>query len=455
MAGAGAPSWELHLHSLLATVREARRPGGREDVRSGASVYSGTLGRALSILHVSWAVGRRIAAAVEDEREREMLRAWQCELVTLAHTYLTATDSRSRGSERERAKPAFLCGTVVGRETLRAVIEQERLALNMVEAQDTEACRQRVVNAVATVLSFERTVFAEDRTVHEFMNGTAGFVYALVLLRRRVSPSVVPVEVLERVSNHLVARGQDYSFPSLPDGALCDGVNRLPLQYHWHEKMYLGAAHGLLGVIMSLLHVCDEFKAVGAACDSARRRLEIPVRMTMDYILQFRWPSGNLKSRPRSENDKLCQWCHGAPGLAMVLAKCAETLGEPMVALGGAGAKAQEKFWDRQAFILAADAAASVVKGRHSSKANTKGPGLCHGAAGDVYVLLCLERVTGLAAYRAAAVQMAEEALQQKECKNDRPFSLYEGISGLLTVVADLFSGGGGFMPGFELPLPR
>ena len=36
---------------------------------------------------------------------------------------------------------------------------------------------------------------------------------------------------------------------------------RVPLMYEWHEKKYLGAAHGLMGIIFMLLqvgiHVCN------------------------------------------------------------------------------------------------------------------------------------------------------------------------------------------------------
>lgn len=44
------------------------------------------------------------------------------------------------------------------------------------------------------------------------------------------------------------------------------------------------------------------------------------VKPTLDDLLAQRLPSGNFPSSQGSRNDRLVQWCHGAPGFAELLA---------------------------------------------------------------------------------------------------------------------------------------
>ena len=43
----------------------------------------------------------------------------------------------------------------------------------------------------------------------------------------------------------------------IKSGSTKAGVNHagIPLKYEWHEKEYIGAAHGYLGILFQLLHV--------------------------------------------------------------------------------------------------------------------------------------------------------------------------------------------------------
>lgn len=85
-----------------------------------------------------------------------------------------------------------------------------------------------------------------------------------------------------------------------------------PLMYEWHGKRYWGAAHGLAGIMHVLMHMelkPDEME---------------DVKGTLQYMIKNRFPSGNYPSSEGSESDRLVHWCHGAPGIALTLAKAAE-----------------------------------------------------------------------------------------------------------------------------------
>lgn len=43
-------------------------------------------------------------------------------------------------------------------------------------------------------------------------------------------------------------------------------------------------------------------------------------------MIRNRFPSGNYPSSEGSESDRLVHWCHGAPGVALTLAKAAKVI---------------------------------------------------------------------------------------------------------------------------------
>lgn len=84
--------------------------------------------------------------------------------------------------------------------------------------------------------------------------------------------------------------------------------------YEWHGKKYWGAAHGLAGIMHVLMHtdlMVDE---------------QDDVKNTLRYMIKNRFPSGNYPSSEGNESDRLVHWCHGAPGVALTLAKAYEVI---------------------------------------------------------------------------------------------------------------------------------
>lgn len=71
-----------------------------------------------------------------------------------------------------------------------------------------------------------------------------------------------------------------------------------------------------------------------------------------------------------------------------------------------------------------------------------KGPGICHGIAGNGYVFLLLYRLTAEDKYLYRAIEFfkfmeTEEFLNGSRIP-DNPYSLYEGLAGTACYVADL-----------------
>lgn len=84
--------------------------------------------------------------------------------------------------------------------------------------------------------------------------------------------------------------------------------------YEWHGKKYWGAAHGLAGIMHVLMHT------------DLKPDEQDDVKSTLRYMIKNRFPSGNYPSSEGNESDRLVHWCHGAPGVALTLAKAYEVI---------------------------------------------------------------------------------------------------------------------------------
>jgi hypothetical protein len=145
----------------------------------------------------------------------------------------------------------------------------------------------------------------------------------------------------------------------------------------WTEDLFgkrfqfLGPAHGFAGNVHALRGYFDD--------DELRRRAEPVLR---EHAVRdgdtVTWPP-----TPGHPPDRM-QWCHGAPGIVSTLG---DLLPEDLL-LGGA-----EATW------------------RHGP--HEKGPGLCHGTAGNGYALLKTYAVTGEETWLERAHAFAEAAFGQ------------------------------------------
>lgn len=156
------------------------------------------------------------------------------------------------------------------------------------------------------------------------------------------------------------------------------------------QVQYLGAGHGFAGNVLPLL--------LGAGLLDEARRVALYERCEATLIATAQrdgdavnWPPGTWTPRPGAP-AMLVQWCHGAPGFVTALAH----------------------FPPRRS---AAVDALLVDAGRATWQAGplAKGPGLCHGTAGNGLAFLALHARTGDATWLARAREFAMHALLQRE----------------------------------------
>eukprot|EP00747_Dinoflagellata_sp_TGD_P107972 gnl/TRDRNA2_/TRDRNA2_170279_c0_seq1.p1 gnl/TRDRNA2_/TRDRNA2_170279_c0~~gnl/TRDRNA2_/TRDRNA2_170279_c0_seq1.p1 ORF type:complete len:451 (+),score=64.71 gnl/TRDRNA2_/TRDRNA2_170279_c0_seq1:155-1354(+) len=238
----------------------------------------------------------------------------------------------------------------------------------------------------------------------EVLYGRCGFLGALLLVRRELAgdecgrPIAEPAAVLVR---EIVAAGKQNS------------RRGWPLYYEWHDKCYFGGAHGMAGILLTLLQLPAELEAADPNAFAL-------VRSTADRLLEQRFRSGNIPSSDGNQKDKCVHWCHGAPGFVPLLIRLAEVYDEPR-------------------YLALAREMGDVVWMR--GLLSEKGLGLCHGIPGNGYALLCLHRATQDNLWLRRAQHFAAFAVEKKRelaPLADRPFSLFEGLAGAVCFWVDV-----------------
>ncbi|KAL3503244.1 hypothetical protein ACH5RR_037693 [Cinchona calisaya] len=247
---------------------------------------------------------------------------------------------------------------------------------------------------------------------NELLFGRAGFLWACTFLNKNLGKDTVSSNQMRAVVEEIIKSGRQMA------------KGRCPLMYEWHGKRYWGAGHGLAGIMYVLMNMelkPDEME---------------DVKGTLHYMIKNRFPSGNYPSSEGSESDHLVHWCHGAPGIALTLAKAAEVFGS-------------------KEFMQAAIDAGEVVW----SRGLLKRVGLCHGISGNTYVFLALYRLTGRVEYlyrtkafasflHDRAKTLISEGIMHG---GDRPYSLFEGIGGMAYLFLDMTEASAARFPAYEL----
>ncbi|CAG9539667.1 unnamed protein product [Cercopithifilaria johnstoni] len=240
----------------------------------------------------------------------------------------------------------------------------------------------------------------------ELLAGRVGFLAAVITLRQHMDHGVIPDVCVGNVVNKVIASGRSYATSK---------QFKVPLMYHYHGRHYLGAAHGLMGILQMLLCFV-EFLDEEAKSD---------VLKTVDWIVSLQLKNGNIPAKveegglDRGENE-LVHWCHGATGAVhLMVVAYLRTCNEK--------------------YLKSADAALNLI---WQKGILMKGPGICHGAAGSGYAFLLFHRLTNEQRYldcaRCIAKAFCSEDFRRRARTPDRPYSLFEGISGTLCFMCDL-----------------
>lgn len=313
----------------------------------------------------------------------------------LASEIIKACDAASLGSKNV----TFICGRsgVCAVGALAAKLSSDEHLLEHYLTEFKQVCEQiRLINDLP----------------NELLYGRSGFLWSCSFLNKHIGEGTVSSSTMREFVTEIITAGRKL------------GKGRCPLMYEWHGKKYLGAAHGLAGI----LHVLMDMELTPDEQED--------VKASLRYVIRTRFPSGNYPSSEDSESDRLVHWCHGAPGVALTLAKAAQV------------------FRDAEFQRAAADAAEVVW-----NRGLLKRVGICHGISGNTYVFLALHRLTGNAEYLYRAKAFAS-FLHDRARRligegfmhgGDRPFSLFEGLGGMAYLLLDMNEPAEARFPAYEL----
>jgi hypothetical protein len=250
---------------------------------------------------------------------------------------------------------------------------------------------------------------------NEYLYGRAGYLYAVLYVNKHVSPPPFDESFIRKIIETIIICGKNEAKA---------GKFKCPLMYQWHESYYLGAAHGLSGILYLLLQAKDYL---------TEAELHTIIKPTIDYLASLRFPSGNFPSSMGRDHDKYVQWCHGAPGFVYLFST------------------AYKVFGDSKYLQIALDCG-DVIWTRGLLR---KGYSICHGVAGNAYCFLELYQTTTDEKHLYRAIKFAEWCFEYKrkhvEHTPDRPFSLFEGMSGPMYLFLDIQKPLEAKLPGYTL----
>jgi len=261
----------------------------------------------------------------------------------------------------------------------------------------------------------EDHVGSDQMDSDEIVYGRAGYVQALLFLYQH-KKDVTLLEIADRVIQIIIISGKEMAQSR---GSTC------PLMFKWHEKRYLGAAHGLAGILHIMLKTYSMLLEV-TQDDKKKEEIKGNLQMVKEcihYLIGQKDSDCNYPSSlgKKGENE-LVQWCHGAPGIILLLCK------------------AYEIYQDAN-LLQEAKAAAEVVWKRGLLR---KGFGLCHGICGNAYSFLKLFQITKDPQYEHYAFQFSEFAWEDSPLTHQlistpsSPYSLFLGIAGAVCFYTDL-----------------
>uniref|UniRef100_A0A5S6QGE0 LanC-like protein 2 n=1 Tax=Trichuris muris TaxID=70415 RepID=A0A5S6QGE0_TRIMR len=286
-------------------------------------------------------------------------------------------------------KVSFLCGNT-GSMAIAA-------AIFMKTGQIDKATKY-----IDEILALSDGICKSSSIPDELLFGRSGYLYSLMFILKECGAHFVSDDAMEQVVEAIINSGQH----------LAKNVrSRCPLMYAWHDSYYLGAAHGLAGIFFILMRT---------PAFSTNERMKELVKLSIDYLMTLRYPSGNYPSSIRvNGSDKLVHWCHGAPGFIHMFIQAF-------------------KIYGQQEYLDEAISCAEVIWTRGLLY---KGYGLCHGVAGNGYAFLMMYKLTMNVKYLHRALKFAEFIFDYGKhgCRiADRPYSLFEGLAGTIYYLVDL-----------------
>lgn len=272
-------------------------------------------------------------------------------------------------------------------------------------------------DCIMKLLQLHKSVVNPDADLpDELLYGRAGYLYALLYLNTEIRPDTVPQETIKEMVDAVIESGKTLSKEERK-------TDRCPLLFQWHNKQYVGAAHGLAGIYYTLMQPLSNLD---------QEALFDLVKPSIDYLRHKKFRSGNYPSSLSNESDRLVHWCHGAPGVIHMLLQA-------------------YKIFKEEKYLKDAIECSDVIWQRGLLR---KGYGICHGTAGNGYAFLSLYHLTQDKKYLYRACKFAEWCLDYGAhgCRiPDRPYSLFEGMAGTIHFLSDMLVPESSRFPAFEL----
>jgi lantibiotic modifying enzyme len=188
-----------------------------------------------------------------------------------------------------------------------------------------------------------------------------------------------------------------------------DGDGFWTQRLYGHEVRSLTPPHGLVGNVQALLPLVDEERRA----ELTRQTNELLARTAVAEDGLANWPPRERPELAGPDGQIRVQWCAGAPGIVIA---AADYLDEELLLAGA------ELAWQA------------------GPPGMEKGPGICHGTAGNGYAFLKVFERTGDERWLDRARRFAMHALGQVERRPGR-YSLWTGDAGVALFAADCLEG--------------
>ncbi|XP_014242014.1 lanC-like protein 1 [Cimex lectularius] len=289
------------------------------------------------------------------------------------------------------------------------------ILINMID-EDYEKADQLIGDLIELGDADENNPFM---VVHnDILSGRAGYLYALIFVDQQLDEPVIPEMFLRKQVEQILISGFRLAKRE---------ASLIPLEYEFCGLKFLGAAHGIAGTLYMLL-IANRYLT--------DYELNCIIRPTLNSLFAARLHSQNFAMFAAEEEDELVQWCHGAPGM-IHLAVLASMV-----------------YFCPSYYKMALDFSSMIWK-RGLLK---KGYSICHGVAGNAYIFLYLYKKTQLEVFLYKAACFGDYCLNYpvyEGMKPDWPYSLFQGMAGIIHFLMDLRDPISSCFPCYELDVSK
>jgi hypothetical protein len=243
------------------------------------------------------------------------------------------------------------------------------LAIGAASSKDRDMAKE-FCDFVDTVIDSEAS--------NEWLFGRAGYLYLLRLVRASFSDDKEISALIKDTADDVI-----------------EAILASPRPFKWHGKAYVGAAHGVIGVITQVVLTDPGY--------APQFEAELAV------LLSYQFPSGNWPNSLPPVEDKSIHFCHGAPGVVTSLESIKKFFPSLRPRVDAAIAAGRKCIWERGLL--------------------TKEPCLCHGISGNALCLAKDKEVEHFLTYTTPSEIRAMEDDGMLE-KSDDPAGLWMGEAG-------------------------